>query len=83
MISLKTKNLMKNVWQKQPLQVCIDKLKVDHLVEASLHMYMAGICMCRANYGHVQYLPPEFHHLGFHLQCKRWNFLNQSTIAKV
>lgn len=37
MISLKTKNLMKNVWQKQPLQVCIDKLKVDHLVEASLH----------------------------------------------
>lgn len=82
MISLKTHNLMENVWQKQPSQVPIDKLKVDNLVEASLHS-MAGICMCRANYGHVQYLPPEFHHLGFHLQCKRWNVLNQSTIVKV
>lgn len=37
MISLKTKDLMENVWQKQPQQVPIDKLQVDHLVEASLH----------------------------------------------
>ena len=36
MISLKTKNLMENV-TKTTLQVCIDKLKVDHLVETSLH----------------------------------------------
>ena len=77
MISLKTHNLMENVWQKQPPQVPIDKLKVDNLVEASLQS-MAGICVCRANYGHVQYPPPEFH-----LQCKRWNVLNQSTIVKV
>ena len=44
---------MENVWQKQPPQVPIDKLKVDNLVEASLHS-MAGICVCRANYDHVQ-----------------------------
>ena len=37
MVSLKTQNLMKNAWQNQPLQVPIDKLKVDHLVEVSLH----------------------------------------------